>query len=144
MRIYYQGPEAVVTSDFFIRRGSAQGTFAIRDLRDVCIAPEEVAGLGAVGYPAAAALAAAVVLYELISPWLALAVLGVGAVTAGCLAVQLRRRPRRQELRAQYRGTTVSLYASTDARVFNQVSRALRRAIENLPPPSTWDSAEAA
>ncbi len=144
MRIYYQGPEAVVTSDFFIRRGSAPSTYAIRDLRAVCIAPDEASGLGAIGYSAAAALLAAFVIFEASSPWYALAFLGAAAVGVGCIAVRRRHRPRRHELRADYRGVRVSLYASSDARVFNQVSRALRRAMENLPPPSSWDKPMAA
>ncbi|MET0418324.1 MAG: DUF6232 family protein [Actinoplanes sp.] len=144
MRIYYQGPEAVVTSDFFIRRGSVPNTFAIRDLRGVCIAPETADGFGPVGYTAAASLAAAVVVLGLAGPWFAAGFLGLATASVGCVAVRWRQRPRRQELRADYRGETVTLYASCDERVFNQVSRALRRALENLPPPSTWNAPAAA
>jgi hypothetical protein len=144
MRIYYQGPEAVVTSDFFIRRGPQPNTFALRDLRDVCIAPDEVSGSGAVWYSAAAALVAAFIIYEAANPWYALAFLSASTLTIGCIAVHRKHRPHRHELRAEYLGLAVSLYASSDARVFNQVSRALLRAIENLPPPSEWDGRMAA
>jgi hypothetical protein len=144
MRIYYEGPEAVVTSDYFVRRGPQPNTFVIRDLRDVCIAPDEASGLGAIGYSAVAALIAAFVIYEVSSPWYALAFLGVSAVAIGCVAVRRSHRPRRHELRAEYRGDRVALYASSDARVFNQVSRALLRAMENLPPPSRWSETMAA
>jgi Flp pilus assembly protein TadB len=144
MRIHYEGPEAVVTSDYFIRRGPQPNTYVIRDLRDVCIAPDEASGLGAIGYSAAAALIAAFVIYEASSPWYALAFLGVSTVAIGCVAVRRAHRPRRHELRASYHGDRVALYASSDARVFNQVSRALLRAMENLPPPSRWSETMAA
>lgn len=86
MRTYYRGPEVVVTSTVFAH-GSA--TYAVRDLRDVCIHH----------------LTTGVVLWRL--------------------------RPRTFVLYATYRGIGVALYSSTDERVFNQVSRALRRAIED-------------
>ena len=47
-----------------------------------------------------------------------------------------RTRPRRSELQATYRGSRVVLYASSNVRVFNQVTRALRRAVEDARPPS--------
>lgn len=53
-------------------------------------------------------------------------------------------RPRTFLLQATYRGTTVTLYASADQRVFNQVARALRRALEDAEPPATWDDTAAA
>jgi hypothetical protein len=86
MRTYYRGPDAVVTSAVFAHESA---TYAIRDLRDVCI----------------------------------------HHVTTGVVLWRLRSRT--FLLRATYRGTEVTLYASTDERVFNQVSRALRRAIED-------------
>ena len=46
-------------------------------------------------------------------------------------------------LRAEYQGTSVVLYASADVRVFNQVKRALQRAMENRPP-MPWLGAAAA
>jgi hypothetical protein len=139
MRIYYQGPEAVVTSELFVRRGNSPGTFAICDLRNVCIAPDQYDGTGPFVISTAAALAAVAVVYGFGGPWSALAAMGVATIGLGCGVVRWRHRPRRHELRADYRGSVVALYASSDARVFNQVSRALLRAIENMPPPSTWD-----
>ncbi len=144
MRIYYQGPEAVVTSELFIRRGSSPGTFMIRDLRNVCIAPDVADGTGAVLVSAAAAFAAAVVIYGIGGPWFALGFLAITTAGGACAVPLRRRRPRRHELRADYRGAAVSLFSCPDPRVFNQVSRALRRAIENLPPPSSWHDGEAA
>ena len=138
MRIYYRGPDVVVTSELFVvRRGSPPGRFAIRDLRDVCIAPGQPEGvrLSVVVPPAAAALVAAAAVSAAggVLVGVAIAISAAGAGMA-CAVVQ-QHRPRRWELRATYRERSVSLYASTDARVFHQVSRALRRAIENDRPP---------
>jgi hypothetical protein len=145
MRIYYRGPDAIVTSELFVRRGSPAGRFAICDLRRVGIAPAESAGvrLGAIALAAAAALLSVAVVSAVVSAdagVLVAVVIMTAASGAGAVAAVLRRRrPRRLELRAAYRGRETILYASTDARVFNQVSRALRRAIEE-GRPSGWHS----
>jgi hypothetical protein len=121
----------VVTSEHFVRRGSAPGQFAIRDLQKVGIAPVARASVRSrVVVPAAAALVAAAVVSANGAVLVALAI--TAASGAGAMAAVLRRRRlRRWELRATYHGRTQTLYSSTDQRVFNQVSRALRRAIEN-------------
>jgi hypothetical protein len=144
MRIYYQGPDAVVTSELFIRRGPSPDTFAICDLRNVYIAPDQHEGAGALVVSTAATLAAVAVAYGFGGPWSALAATAAATVGLGFGVVRWRHRPRRHELRAVYRGSVVALYASSDARVFNQISRALLRALENMPPPSTWDDIAAA
>jgi hypothetical protein len=41
------------------------------------------------------------------------------------------------QVRATYRGAVTIVYESTDVRVFNQVTRALRRAIEDATPAPT-------
>ena len=147
MRIYYRGPDVVVTSELFVvRRGSPPGRFAIHDLRDVGIAPGRPDGvrLSIVAPPAAVAAlvaAAAVSAAGGVLVGVAIAVSAAGAGMA-CAVVQ-QHRPRRWELRAIYRDCPVRLYASTDARVFHQVSRALRRAIENDRPPHVGGAAAA-
>jgi|tagenome__1003787_1003787.scaffolds.fasta_scaffold20915231_2 hypothetical protein len=147
MRIYYRGPDAVVTSELFVRHGPAPGRFAIRDLRDVGIAPGEPEGVrpGFVIFPAAAAALVAAVLVSVAGGVVIAAVIVISATGAGAAFAAVRqRRPRRWELRATCRGRHVTLYASTDARVFNQVSRALLRAIENdreWPPRATGAAA---
>jgi len=140
MRIYYRGPDAVVTSELFVRRGSPPGRFAIRDLRKVCIAPAGPRGvrLGSIVLPAAAAaLVAAAVVSATGGVPVALAIVVAASGAGAATAVLQQHRPRRLELRATYRSREVVLYSSTDERVFNQVSRALRRAIEDRRPP-TW------
>jgi predicted oxidoreductase (fatty acid repression mutant protein) len=61
-------------------------------------------------------------------------------VAVSLAAFSLRSRPTLLELRATWYGREVVLYTATDERVFNQVSRALRRAIED----ESWDDVEAA
>ncbi|WP_433299976.1 DUF6232 family protein [Actinoplanes sp. CA-030573] len=137
MRIYYRGPDAVVTSELFVRRGSPPGRFAIRDLRAVTIASAEHDGAQlttAIPFAAAAVLVGAAVIaaagYVVIGATLGAVAL---AVCLACMVID-EHRPRRWELRARYRNDTVTLFSSSDERVFHQVSRALRRAIEETRP----------
>jgi Flp pilus assembly protein TadB len=137
MRTYYRGPDAVVTSELFVRFGSPPGRFAIRDLHRVGIAdgaPEGVR-LTTIAPAAAAVLVAASVVTAVGGALIGVAIV-VSAAGAGlaCLVVR-QHRPRHWELRATYRERPVTLYTSTDERVFHQVSRALRRAIEDARPP---------
>ncbi|MEU4216780.1 DUF6232 family protein [Actinoplanes sp. NPDC026623] len=146
MRTYYRGPDAVVTGDIFVGNGTPRTAFAIRDLRNVCITRTEADDFR----PNAARMAGGLMIIATASwplwqasPALALALVALGVPATVVGAAFWRLRPQRWELRATYRGTVVKLYTSTDERVFNQVSRALRRAIENVHPPSVWDFAAA-
>jgi hypothetical protein len=147
MRTYYRGPDAVVTSDIFAGSSAPTRTFAIHDLRNVCITRTDVENFrpGAL-HVSAGLLLIAVAAWPLwkASPLLALGLvaLGMPAFIAG--AVFWRLRPQRWELRATYRGADVALFTSSDERVFNQVSRALRRAIEDAGPPTAWENRAAA
>ena len=146
MRLYYRGPDAMVTSDHFLRRTpTTTEAFLVRDLRNVCMTQGDGAGL-----PLAYAAGGAVVL--LAAAWslgtidliYGIACLGVAGFAAAAGAMVLRGRPRPWVLEGVYRGEPVRLYESMDVRVFNQVSRALRRAIEDARPPSSWDGSAAA
>ncbi|MCA2214533.1 DUF6232 family protein [Jidongwangia harbinensis] len=145
-RTYYRGPDAVVTNEVFVWRTAPPKVFVIRDLRDVCIAREDNR-LPTTAHVAGGSL----VLIAATGPmWNT-----PGLISLGLLAVAVpgtvvatacwRTRPRRRELRATYRGAEAVLYVSLNARVFNQVSRALRRSVEdNRPDWSAWDGAAAA
>ncbi|MEV6600314.1 DUF6232 family protein [Actinoplanes sp. NPDC051346] len=146
MRLYYRGPDAMVTSEHFVHRTpTSTRAFLIRDLRDVGITSAEEPGTPIVTLAGGTAilLAAALPLWK-ISPLYAIGFLGLAGFGLAAAALVRRNRPRSWLLQATYRGQTVELYASTDARVFNQVSRALRRAIEDARPPSSWDDFAAA
>ncbi|GIF15157.1 DUF6232 family protein [Actinoplanes teichomyceticus] len=129
-RTYYSGSDAEVTEAHFVWHTTPRSlTFAIADLRHAgsVRAPARIR-------PYAPHLAAGTLL-AVAAGWTLLAnpklyVIGLLALTGPLLAL-LWRRPRRWELHAQYHGTPVLLYSSSDARTFNQVRRALCRALEN-------------
>ncbi len=145
-RTYYRGPDAVVTSELFVWRTSPTKTFVIRELKRVGIARCD-AGSGRPHTMHAAAPVLAIGAWPILHPP---AMVGVGAAVAAATliaaaAVTYRRlRPRLWELHGIYRNAEVILYASTDARVFNQVARALRRAMEDAGPRTAWDGETAA
>jgi hypothetical protein len=138
MRTYYRGPDAVVTSTVFARRAGAT-PYAIRDLRNVRITRTEQHQVSA-AHVAAGLLAMAAAAWPLwkASPLYALALVALGMPTLAAAVVMWRLRPQTWALWATYRGVDVALYSSTDERVFNQVTRALRRAIEDAHPPAHW------
>jgi hypothetical protein len=137
-RTYYRGPDAVVTDQFLVWRTTPTKGFVVRDLRNVGIVRSEADRprpytahvLGGVLVLAAATWAMLDKPAAYAMGFLAVAVPTVLVVAS------LRMRPRRWELQATYRGSRVVLYASSDVRVFNQVARALRRAVEDARPPS--------
>jgi hypothetical protein len=137
VRIHYSGRDVVVTSELFVRCEPWE-TFAIRDLRNVYVTREEADGSNAAALfaGAGAVLASATLIYSVAGPWVAIALLALAAVGVACFVVWWQHRPHRQVLRAEYQGVLVVLYASADMRVFNQVKRALQRAMENRPPMS--------
>jgi Family of unknown function (DUF6232) len=135
-RTYYSGPDAVVTDRLFVWRTTPAKGFAVRELRNVGLVRGDTDRLRPYTIHVAAG-----VLVLLAATWTMLDtpaayVLGflAVAVPGGFAAGTLRSRPRRWELRANYRGLEVVLYASSDVRVFNQVARALRRAVEDSRP----------
>jgi hypothetical protein len=132
MRTYYRGHDAIVTSELFVRRVTSTKSYAIRELRNVCIAHEPGSGrarpliaatVGFLGLAGGVAALTAGSLYTLI-------LLAVTTVLAVAGTLLWPRRPDNWELQASCQGRTVSLYSSCDVTVFNQVARALRRAIE--------------
>ncbi|RSM68445.1 hypothetical protein DMB66_13205 [Actinoplanes sp. ATCC 53533] len=144
MRIYYRGPDAVVTSTVFAGRAPAP-RYAIRDLRNVQISRVERFE-PSVAHAAAGLLIIAAVAWPLwqASPLYALALVALGMPALAAGTVMWRLRPQTFQLRATYRGAAVELYSSGDERVFNQITRALRRAIEDARPPAVWTGADAA
>jgi uncharacterized protein DUF6232 len=136
-RTYYRGPDAVVTDQHFVWLTRPAKSYVVRDLRSVGLLKAAVNPLSSYTlHVASATLALAV------ATWLAIdspAAYALGALTLAVpstfAVARTRTRPQRWELRATYRGAQVVLYASSDVRVFNQVARALRRAVEDARPP---------
>ncbi|MFF5080653.1 DUF6232 family protein [Actinoplanes sp. NPDC000266] len=140
-RTYYRGPDAVVTDDYFVWRTTPVRSYVVRDLRNV-------GQLRAVAEPASSvrvSVAAALTVGVIGAGWTVLEpphayAIGLVAVTvpvACTLPSMFRRRGGRAwELHASYRGVEVVLYSCGEERQFNQVKRALRRAMEDARPPA--------
>ncbi|WP_189080397.1 DUF6232 family protein [Mangrovihabitans endophyticus] len=132
-RTYYRGPDAVVTDELFVWLNRPMTSFFVGDLRFVGRSRQDRVS----PYWAFVAAGAAVLV---VGAWTvfgasAAYILGAAAMAAPLIAVVATRRssPPHWELRASYHGSEVVLYASSNERVFNQVSRALCRAIEARP-----------
>jgi hypothetical protein len=139
-RTYYRGPDAVVTDKFLVWRTTPSKDFVVRDLRNVGMvrySDTDRARPYAV-HVAGGALILVVAMWTVLDSPVAFAVGALAvAVTTVLVLAGGRRRPQRWELRATYRSRAqVVIYSSTDNRVFNQVARALRRAVEDARPPS--------
>ena len=144
-RTYYRGPDAVVTSEVFIWRTTPPKIFVIRELKRVGIVRRDIDRRSRIPKNGAGAVVLAVAIWPIVdTPVLITTVALAVAVPAVAVIAYWHNRPRLWELHALYRGAEVMLYAATDARVFNQVSRALRRAMEDNDPHITWDGEAAA
>ncbi|MEU7905547.1 DUF6232 family protein [Actinoplanes sp. NPDC049118] len=133
MRTYYRGPDAAVTDELFIWQTGPVRSFVLVELRNVDRVQQEASRLGRVIAGLLLAVAGGV--------WVQLALPGRWFVGAGALVAALTiagwpSHSRRWMLKAAYRGDDdVTLYSSADPRVFNQVTRALRRAMEDARGP---------
>jgi hypothetical protein len=132
MRTYYRGPDAVITDAYFVRQTPTVRAFAIADLHDVRLVRSVVGGPSGVALTLGFGLFGVALVTGL--------KFGVSAATPLLVAVVLvvlagmrRRRGHTFEIRARYRAQEVTLYASGDPRIFNQVTRALRRTLERRP-----------
>lgn len=137
-RTYYRGPDAVVTDRLFVWRTTPTKGFIIRDLRNVGRVRADADHVRPYTTHVVAGTAILAAAAWTLSQTPAAYFLGLLAIAlpTGFTVAAMRARPRRWELRANYRGVEVVLYASSDLRVFNQVTRALRRAVEDARPPS--------
>jgi len=137
-RTYYQGPDAVVTAELFVWRGTPTRSFAVGDLRNVGRARGDVDRLRPYKMYSTAG---GVVL--IVGTWNTLGTPDVYILGAAVLAIpalltvasRWTQRPR-WELRATYHNHEVIIYSSPDERVFNQVTRALRRSMEDARSPA--------
>ena len=129
MRTYYRGPDAAVTDELFIWQTRATKVFVVAELRHVSLERETGSRLGRVVAALRRAGGGAVwVQRALPARWYA----GIGALTGALVVGGWPPRTRVWALRAGYRGDEqVTLYTTADQRVFHQVSRALRRAVED-------------
>lgn len=140
MRTYYRGPDALVTQERFVWETAPSRTFAVHALDDVVLVRCNVpAGRSGTAVPVAVVLTALAGAGWLLAGPVVGAAVGFLAVLAGAAALVTRphRSVREWQVRATYFGSPVTVYASADERVFNQVTRALRRAKEDSRRPIT-------
>ncbi|AGZ38694.1 DUF6232 family protein [Actinoplanes friuliensis] len=136
MRTYYRGPDALVTDEHFVWRTSSTQIFAVGELHNVGLVEGR-----ATFRPIATIVVAASLITATAAVWASfgpaagysLAALAL-VITALTVATQHQRAARIWHLQASYRGLETTLYSSADARVFNQIARALRRSIEDTRP----------
>ena len=136
-RTYYRGPDAVVTDQLFVWLTKPTRGYVVRDLRSVGLVRTGMSRLRSYTlHVASGTLVLAVATWMTLDSPAAYALGALAVAVPSTFAVaRMRAHPRRWEMRATYRGGRVLLYASSDVRVFNQVVRALRRAVEDARPP---------
>ncbi len=133
MVTFYRGPTVLITHEVFQSGLPDPQRFRVSDLREVSShgrKPERMntRSVGATG--------AAVAVMSVVWPFVRATPAGFGvlllllAVPSLIGAACLHRGQPIWELRAVYRGRPVILYATTDARAFGQIRRALIRALE--------------
>jgi hypothetical protein len=129
VRTYYRGPDAAVTDELFIWQAGATKAFVVAELRRVSMERQEAGRLGRIGAAVLLAVAGAGwVQLELPARWYA----GIGALVVALVVAGWPAHTRSWALTAAYRGDDqVTLYTSVDRQRFHQVSRALRRAMED-------------
>ncbi|MET8147352.1 DUF6232 family protein [Actinoplanes sp. NPDC049668] len=137
MRIYYRGPDAFLTDEQFTWNGPVRADFNIRGLREVGRVRRDATGLGIRTVLVVGAILAFATAWLMVTPSAAYSVIPV-ALAAAVTTVVLggRRKVSRWEVQATYRGSRVTIYATADERVFNQVTRALSRAIRDARSPA--------
>lgn len=132
MRTYYRGPDAAVTDELLIWQAGVTRSFVVAELHDLGLVRQQGTRLWHV--------VAGVLLAAGGGTWIQLGLPARWAVGLAALLVALAvalwpPRVRGWALHGRYRGAqSVELYSSTDLRVFNQVTRALRRSIEDSRP----------
>ncbi len=134
MRVFYRGPRALITADAITVAQSASRSFVLMELADVYIVRQQAApSVGGTRPLGVSALVGGIVIAPVVgreSVLLAVAVL-VGLLLCAFVCLRVGP-PAHHELVATYRGRTVVVFASEDQREFDQVCRALQRALEQL------------
>ena len=133
MRTYYRGPEVVVTDSLFVWRSDRTVSLVLRDLRNLAVLRIQGPRLTPVIVAALSFAFAGIVLAAVVRDGWALWVGSSAAVAALGLSWNIvRQSPTIFTLRGVYRGSELVVYSSRDERVFHQVCRALRRAMEDM------------
>jgi hypothetical protein len=139
MRTYYRGPDVLITEEAFVRRTAPARIYLIRELHQVVMVRGDLdPARPNSAHIAGGALVVVAAAWPLLNNPAAVMAAALIVVVPGAATIAYRRmNPRPWELRARYEGHEVVLYASADARTFNQVGRGLRRAIEDSGTAAT-------
>jgi hypothetical protein len=140
MTIYYRDSRVVVATQWFVVDSRR---FAVSELSNLSVGRGEGNRQAIRAGIVLAAATGLVVMSGLVLHWLAASALvaGAGLLVVGILVWRaLHGRP--YELWAEYRGLTVRMYDTTEARRFGQVCRALLRAAEQGRRPSNGQARE--
>jgi hypothetical protein len=140
MRIYYRSPDLVITDEAFTRLTAPKRTYLIRELHHIVMVRGDLhPARSSSGHLAGGAVVLVAAGWPLLdNPGAFAAAALIVAVPTAATVLCCRLRPRHWELRATYENREVVLYSSADARIFNQVGRGLRRAIEDHGPAASW------
>ena len=138
LRLYYRGPDALITAGQFVWLGKTPKVYAIADLRGARLTRRspKTTWLPAVVAPALILAPG----YLLLNSWISLVSLAGLALLVAAVALVWGRAGRRFELRAD----EMIIYSTVDERTFNQVARALQRVMETYPAVRSRSSAVAA
>ena len=144
MRTYYRGPDALVTEEHLVWRTGTSRIFPVRELRNVGLVRGDAVDRRAdIALVAAAGMVGFTLTTWMLAGRIVGLALGFVSLIAATAAVTTRQRRTVWQVRATYRGVDVVVYSSPNARVFNQVTRALRRALEvNQPAHEEYRRAE--
>ena len=128
-RTFYRGPRAIVTGEQFIAHGEPTRVFRLTDLANVTIVRAVEQRHLAVRITQIGLIVLAGVLVAILDT-LAGIVAAVALLVGIAVVIQLAGRHISWELHARYRDAQVTLFSCSNVAEFNQVSRALRRSLE--------------
>lgn len=133
MRTYYRGPDAVITDHEFIWTTHPGRAYSVGQLHNAGIVCGSRDGASSTILVAGVLLGGAALYAGLfLGPAGLATAAGLVLLLALAMMASAGLRPHRtRHLQADYRGRTTLIYSSSDARVFNQVARALQRTIED-------------
>jgi hypothetical protein len=135
MRTFYSGPDAVVTDTHFVWRKPTVQIFAIDELTNVRLVRSGGVRPGLLILLGLALAGAAVATTFEFGPLSAVPPVVAMVIVA---VVGIRGKDGNWEIRAIHRRREVRLFTSADPRIFNQVTRALRRSLERRAQRHTY------
>lgn len=134
MRTYYRGPDATVKADRFVWLLDTPQIFALRELRDIRRVEHVPQGRSAdaVLVSAAGSVAVAAASWVFVGPVIGAVAVTLAVVAAiGAVSTRRYRSTRSFRVVATVRGVRTIIFETREETVFNQVTRALSRAVDD-------------